>query len=262
MKQVLKICLVALLFTSCEKEISVDLNSSDPQIIIEGNITDEKGPYTVKISSSVNFSEPNAYPPVRGAVVTITDNTGFTETLDEKKPGQYQTVSLAGVVGRTYKLNVAINGKVYTAESTMPSKVKLDTVTFNEARLPGQVLYLPVPVFTDPIEKGNQYRFLLTVNGKEDKTYYVNNDNVNNGVVNKAPIRSADADIKLGDSVELEFRCIDQPTYLYFFTLSQIAGGGPGGGTTPSNPPNNIKGNKALGYFSAHTVQRSKLLAQ
>jgi hypothetical protein len=49
-------------------------------------------------------------------------------------------------------------------------------------------------------------------------------------------------------------QCITRDTYLYYYTLNQQSGAGPGGGTTPSNPPSNIQGG-ALGIFSAHTKQ-------
>jgi hypothetical protein len=50
-------------------------------------------------------------------------------------------------------------------------------------------------------------------------------------------------------------QCITRETYLYYYTLNQQTGAGPGGGTTPSNPPSNLIGG-ALGLFSAHTVQK------
>lgn len=58
------IILASLLFASCEKEIDLDLNSSSPQIVIEGNISDAPGPYIVKLSKTVNYSELNNYLPV------------------------------------------------------------------------------------------------------------------------------------------------------------------------------------------------------
>lgn len=263
MKNVLILLTSTMFLVSCEKEISVDLNSSDPQVIIEGNITDQPGSHVIRISKSVNFSERNNFPAVTGATVTVSDNTGFSETLVEQSQGEYHTINLRGIPGRTYTMTVVAEGKTYTAESKMPLKVFLDTISFNKITPPGSgVLYLPVPRFQDPVAFGNQYRFVITVNGKVDKAYYVNNDNLNNGALNNTPIRSADAEIQENDSVTVELRCIDQPTYLYFFSLDQIAGNGPGGGTTPSNPTNNIKGNKALGYFAAYTIDRMGLTAK
>ena len=54
--------------------------------------------------------------------------------------------------------------------------------------------------------------------------------------------------------VSVEMQCISKSAHLFFYTLSQQSGAGPGGGTAPSNPPNNIIGG-ALGLFSAHTTQ-------
>ena len=55
---------VFAMLAACTKEIDIDLNSSNPQTVIEGNISDEPGPYIVKISKTVNYSESNNYPPI------------------------------------------------------------------------------------------------------------------------------------------------------------------------------------------------------
>ncbi len=253
------LALAVLTFASCEKEIEIDLNSTDPKVVIEGNITNNPGPHYVRISKTVNFSETNNYPPVTGALVIITDNTGVTDTLTEATPGMYRTNKIIGTPGNTYTLTVSSEGKDYRAVSTMPQLVSLDSVRFNifSGPLGGNGdAYTVIPVFTDPSVFGNSYRFIQTVNGEEDKSYIVFNDNVNNGSVNQRPIFSPDAEINTGDTVSIEMRCIDNIAYTYFYTLSQIAGGGPGGGTTPSNPPNNITGNYALGLFTAYTSQK------
>lgn len=252
------ISIIAIVLIGCEKEIQVDLNASDPQLIIEGNVTNELKRHTVKITRTVNFSDANSFPEVSNALVWITSDNGIADTLTEVEPGEYQSRIWQGLEGTVYTLNVKVDNKTFLAVSRMPTKVLLDSITFNKIQAPGfgEEVYLPVPVYTDPVIRGNFYRFVLVKNQTEDKTYHLSNDNVSNGITNRTPIRSASISIQKGDSVRLEFRCIDEETYLYFFTLSQIAGGGPGGGTTPTNPPNNIKGDKALGYFSAHTSQQ------
>lgn len=257
MKKIVALFIVSAIFSACEKEIDVDLNSSQPQIVIEGNITDQPGPYYVKISKSVNFSDANNFPQVSNALVIISDNTGITDTLTEISAGLYQTNIITGVVGNTYNLSVNVEGKSYYANSTMPNKVTLDSLRFTAFSNPGsENSYLVVPVYTDPANQSNNYRFVLSVNGVLDKSYIVFDDNVSNGEVNERPIISnSDDEITLGDTVSIEMRCIDDNTYLYFFALGEIASGGPGGGITPNNPPNNIVGNKSLGYFAAYTSQ-------
>jgi hypothetical protein len=245
------------LFASCTKEVAIDLKTTEPTIVIEGNITNEAGPYTVQIRKSVNFSDLNQFPPVSGALVIISDDSGVMETLAETSPGIYQTSALAGIPSRTYNLTVAVEGKNFNATSTMPQVVNLDALEFDlfSEGDSGGPEYSTLPIFTDPPAGGNSYRFLQTINGKPDKTYFVLNDNTFNGQKNEQLLFNPDAEIKEGDSVAVEFRCIDKSTYSYFYTLSQFNTDGPFN-TTPTNPPNNIKGDAAYGIFSAYTVQR------
>ena len=67
----------------CQKVINVDLNEAAPRIVIEGVITDRRGPYTVKISKSGSYFNQPVLPPVSGAQVTISDNSGTIDTLKE-----------------------------------------------------------------------------------------------------------------------------------------------------------------------------------
>jgi hypothetical protein len=256
MRKITAIIIGATIFASCEKVIDIDLNTANPQIIIEGNVTDQAGPHFVKITKTVNFSDENNYPPVTDALVIISDDSGIADTLIEKSPGLYQAETIIGQQGRTYNLTVSSEGKSYYATSTMPQKVILDTLIISSTSGPGERnIYSAVAVFTDPPQFGNNYRLKLTVNNKKNGAYNVFNDNGINGTVTWRNVFSRGAEIKLGDSVKIEMICIDESTYNYFYSLSQNSEGGFVGGTTPSNPPNNITGNKALGYFSAQTTQ-------
>lgn len=254
MKYLLGLATTFLLLTGCEKVIELDLNESETKLVIEGYITNEPGPYFVKLSKSVRFDAASQYPVVTNAQVIITDNTGIKDTLVNLGNGSYRTVKTVGLPGRTYGLSVVADGNTYTASSTMPATVALDSLRNNKFNLAGTVQNTIIPVYTDPVTLGNNYRFLLYVNNVLDKTYLVWNDNAGNGVVNQRPFFTNDIELKKDNLVRVEMQCVDATVYNYFFTLLQAQGGGPGGGTTPSNPPNGITGN-ALGIFSAHTVQ-------
>lgn len=258
MKKLCVVLAVAWILAACEKEITVDLNTAETRLVIDGAVTNEPGPYTVRISRSVGFSESNTFPAVSDALVIIEDDLGTSDTLTEAGPGRYLTSRITGQPGRTYHLRVEVEDQWYYASSTMPSFVPLDSVRFNLFSSPANTedVYAAVPVFRDPAGSGNYYRFIQTINGDPDGAYIVFNDNINDGLINERPIFSPEAEIKLGDSVEMEMRCIDSSTYQYFFTLSQMEGGGPGGGTAPSNPPTNFTGDEVLGIFTAYTAQR------
>ena len=123
------LALLSLAGLSCEKVVDIDLNSSDPHIVIEGNIDDSSVPSIVKLSQTVNYDEPNAFPPISGATITLLDNLGNADSLTESSPGTYSGSNIQGIPGRTYTLTVLADGKEYFATSTMPSPVQIDSLT-------------------------------------------------------------------------------------------------------------------------------------
>jgi len=253
MKKITLYIFSIIALSACTKVINIDLNSSNEQIVVEAKIADDASPCTVKLSKTVNFSNPNMFPAVQGAVVKISDGT-TTETLIETAAGVYETTSMLGVSGKTYSLSIVAEGKNITAVSTMPAPVPLDTILFLKSRFGnqnGEETFITVPRFQDPPTPGNNYRFIQTINDSLDKTFSVDNDNVTNGLPYQRPNFTQGPKIRMGDSVHFEMQCIDRPIFDYFTSLNSNAT------TTPSNPVTNIVG--ALGYFSAHTVVRKSI---
>ena len=138
----------------------------------------------------------------------------------------------------------------------MPMKVHLDSLRINTFPVNGENRYSIIPVYQDPVALGNSYRFIQKINDTLDGIYNIFNDNLNNGKINQRPLNNGTEKIsvKLFDSISVEMQCISTSAHLYFYSLLQQSGAGPGGGTAPSNPPNNIIGG-ALGLFSAHSSQ-------
>lgn len=268
MKNIFLIIISLFLLISCEKEIDLDLEDRSGNIVIEGNITNQPGPYYVIITKSVAFTENNTYPVVSNAVVVLSDNSGQTETLKYVAEGFYETITFTTSPGKTYTLKISAEGKEYTAKSTMPEPVLLDDLQQDSFMVGGELSYTLLPIFTDPSFLGNRYLFSYQVNDSE-KIFEAFSDNVNNGLVNQRPLLLPNDDedgeavkTKAGDTIYVEMQCIDTNVYTYFTSLLQIIdGGGPGGGITPSNPPSNIS-NGALGYFSAHTVSKKSYVIQ
>jgi hypothetical protein len=252
--------IIASIFSlmSCEKEVDLDLNTANSKIVIEGEVAQDQLA-TVKLSKTVNFSDANNFPAISGAEVTITDNLGVTEILKETSPGIYSATKLKGEIGKNYTMIVKAEGKTFTAISKMPNPIKLTGLKtqLSTFAAPGQEVtnYVIYPQFIDPVEIGNNYRFIQSNKEKTDKSIFVANDNVGNGEPNTRPLFSQSFEVKLGDVVMVEMQCLDKPVFEYFYSLLSIANNGPGGGATPTNPVSNIS-NGALGYFSAYTSQK------
>jgi hypothetical protein len=116
-----------MILSSCTEEIDIDLNSSDPQIVIEGSVS-TTGESVIKITKSVNFDESNDFPRVGDAFVEISDNLGSSEILLESSEGIYSSDSFTGVEGRTYTLSIQIGDKTFESVSNIPSHVSFDSL--------------------------------------------------------------------------------------------------------------------------------------
>ena len=243
---------IILLF-SCKKVIDVKLKNSSEQIIISGEVNNLSGPYKVSISKSVNFTSDNNFPTVSDAFVTITGN-GITDTLSEEAPGEYFTKNLVGKPGKTYSLFVKAEGNTYTAASTMPYPVLLDSLTFVLGR--NNDIYA-VANFQDPKETDNYYQFIQFANGvafKNGRGNSVFDDRLSNGRYISMALYDDSSDIKPDVTLTVQMNGIDKYVYNYLNELLQISGNGGGfASPTPANPQSNISGG-ALGYFSAYTV--------
>lgn len=247
------IFLQSILIFGCKKVIDVKLKNTGAQTIITGEVNNLEGPYRVSISKSVDFTADNNFPVVSGAFVTITGN-GVIDTLSEITPGEYFTKRIKGKPGQTYSLLVKAEGNTYTATSTMPKPVQLDSLSFLLGR--NDAIYA-VANFQDPPDVANYYQFIEYANGerfKNGRGNLVFDDRLSDGRYITIALYDDSSDIKIGTTLTVQMNCIDKNVYTYLNELLQISGYGGGfSSPTPANPESNISGG-ALGYFSANTV--------
>jgi hypothetical protein len=265
-----QLLIISFLFASCKKVINIDLNSSDPRIIIEGTITDQPGQYTVKISQSANFDATNNFPGISNANVTITDNLGNAEKLAEKSAGVYVGSVLKGAPGRTYTLKIIADGKEYTATSTMPNPVIIDFLNITTQTTRKSTEKNLSASINDPAGVANYYRFIKIINNVVQTSILIEDDLMQDGNTVLIPLlskRQTEDKIISGDNVTVVLQAVDENVYNCFRTLLQLysSGGGPGGmlsqSTSPANPLTNIS-NGALGYFSACAVTTKMVVVQ
>jgi len=258
-----------ILLISCEEVIELDLQSSESQLVIEGVITDDVGPYSVKILRSTDFYEPSTFEKVPGAVVIITDDMGVTDTLTEAEPGHYLTNITEGMEGVTYHLLVCIDDEHYQAVATMPTKIHLDSISNEYLSTPhgsGQMVFCH---FIDQKEVKNYIRIRTFLNNElENNSITVFEDKLFEDGKAKLPvIQGPDNLFETGDFLKIELLTINYDTYIYYKTLSkEIVGEESGmmqgtihGKTAPANPVTNIS-NGALGYFTAYCLSTDEIV--
>ncbi|MGI4750688.1 MAG: DUF4249 domain-containing protein [Janthinobacterium lividum] len=242
----------AMLLLSCKKVIHIDFKDAGQQLVVEGNVTNSGSMQTVKLSKTVAITDVSNFPTVSGATVTISSD-GNVYPLQETVAGTYVTNSLKGQPTKTYQLNITADGQTYTATSTMPSQVKLDSLGLDVTSIVGKEFQSIIVYYTDPAAVTNYYRFVLTVNNVASNNYFVYNDELTNGRTVNHSLRDNDLNLVKGDHAAVEMQCIDKNIYQYLTGLDQNENRG-AASTTPANPTSNVS-NGALGYFSAHTVQ-------
>src|ERR1700761_4363168 len=254
-KSLILILFSCLAISACTKVVSINVHNSSPVYVIEGNVTDQPGPYQVKITNTVGFYANNQYPGVPGAIITISDNANHTDHLKDNGDGTYSTTTLQGTPGQTYSLQVLIGKDTFAATSTMPSRVNLDSVTIQPVLNGGKTVLVAVPQFENPQGPGIAYYYFdQTIDGYLDQTLYYWNSQFSMGLENTFNLERAsnDSTLHVGDTVRIEMQCLDEFMYNYWSGVDQSSSGTVEG--NPGNPTTNLTGG-ALGYFSAHTEQ-------
>ena len=110
--------IIILFFTiltigGCITQFIPETDEDQDLLVVEGLITDQQEVNTIKLSRSLPLGMKNTAKPVKGAIVTIIDNSGISYTLTEKVTGTYVTdpAKFRGVVGKKYRLKVFLNNK-------------------------------------------------------------------------------------------------------------------------------------------------------
>ena len=100
----------AVLISACTDPINFDTGSEQQFLIIDGFITNEPGPYEIRLYRSASFTsvfEGGQEMPIVGANVWIRDDQGLYINLVDNRNGGYLTpVGFRGEVGRTYTLHI------------------------------------------------------------------------------------------------------------------------------------------------------------
>ena len=229
-----------LIYSGCQKVINVDLNNAAPRIVIEGLISDRRGPYSVTITKSGSYFNQPVLPAVSDAEVTITDNTGKSDTL-----------------------KVISENIEYDGTSTMLNHVDIDSLSvvrseFQRIDFGGNNQNRRYEIhcfFRDPPEK-NFYRIKVFKNDSiNTQNYRLYDDQYTNGEETELRVSRAEA----GSTYRIELQSIDQPTYGYYRTLADLIFSNPLFGSTPANPNTNLS-NGSLGYFGTAAVSSKTIV--
>jgi hypothetical protein len=163
------ISIFSLLAAGCTKDFHIDEGQTRSLYVIEGRISNLRGPYYVRITKTSSKLQPETpgytdldnATAVEGAQVMMADDMGMTDTLKPMDPmavrytyayrngkldssfngaypwpsgsrGYYGTNKMAGIPGHTYHLKVRIGNETFEASAYMPYGPALDSAALQK----------------------------------------------------------------------------------------------------------------------------------
>ena len=268
MKRFALFSIVVLFFASCQRVISIDLNSSDPQYIIEASLFAGKNDFSVQISQTSNYFGTDKPKQVTNAVVILSkSDNSLGVSLVNMGAGKYVAKNYSAFSNTEYKLVVNVDGKTFEATSFLNPVVQLDSV-----KATPEIGFLKNVdpdsfqincFFNDPPKIQNYYRIETSINGKSTNAdadnILVVDDRLSDGITFNFPIFTSS--FTLNDTVEVQLLSIDKKMYDYFNTLRLIVGQSSTGNAAPTNPNSNWS-NGALGYFGAFSSSKRTIVVR
>jgi hypothetical protein len=222
--------------------------------VIDATLNASRGECNVFLTHSLDFYHTESLPKIIGAKVELTNKSGLIKTLPEDTPGFYFANGLTVSPGDVFNLSVTLSsGEIFLAKTEVPVRVNLDSLNvvmgFGGPGPNSPLVFLLSPKWKDPAGIANYYRFKVSKNGKiVPGSISINNDQPFDGAEVNMPLD--EYDFQLGDTVCLEFQCIDSVSYSYYEQINDM--GLPGFiSATPYNPIGNFD-NGALGNFGIY----------
>ncbi|MBS1753343.1 MAG: DUF4249 domain-containing protein [Ferruginibacter sp.] len=293
MKRHFLLPLFCLVFFSCEKNIDFNLKTVEPVLVVDAQIENGAAP-TVALSSSLDFFSEispqllsNSF--VHNAEVTMSNGT-LTHTLKEYTvplgngyfiyyygiDSSNLATAFVGEFAKQYSLTIKVNGKTYTANTTIPALTKIFDSIWTKLPPPGvdTSKRLLMARAIDPPGLGNYVRYFTKRNSGPFLPGFnsVFNDDVTDGTTYQGIVEPGvdrnssiptgdDRLFERGDTISFKLSNIDKATYTFWNTweFNQQSIGNPF--SQPGKVIGNIS-NGALGAFCGYASLVGTVIAR
>ena len=135
MRKLVYIFIAAIVF-SCETQVDPELETTLNVLVVDAWLTNDDPTQHINITRSQPYFDDSAPEKVSGAIVTITDLTDpsnpvyvFAESTD-RYTWQSGDGSTLGTIGHRYRLEVQVDGALYTSETELNDAPPIDSISF------------------------------------------------------------------------------------------------------------------------------------
>jgi hypothetical protein len=282
MKKYFIILISFFLFTACEDVVQIKLDKGSELVVIDAFINDMRNTQKVRLTTTDDYFSSQNPPAITGASVVLKDLTNNkVYNFSDQNNGDYTfalaTTDTIGHVGHAYKLEVSINGAIYTSIVNQNRPAKLDSISaiYQDgssifAPDPGYytVLWardLPGPVSdyywirssknNIPYTKANQIN--LAIDGTNGSVPANDTLLFTPPVINR--LVPSDEVLEIGDTLGVEIHSIAKETYSFLVQVINQTNNSGLFATTPENVRTNVispeGATKAIGWFSMSAVR-------
>lgn len=276
--KILSLLLAILLSWSCQEIIDLDLEQSEPKLVIEGKLINEQSFQKVKISESLNYYDTAGMPPFTQAEVSLLDSDYnlIEEFVYYNEDSVYRSNSpIELAVGEEYILQIEAKGELLEAKGKILENATLDSLYYLSAE---ELKSLGQPTFGEG--------FFMFVSGElnnEGIEYFkldvTVNDTLRNsrGALSNSVLTSeffgknfqalpVPGTFEKEDSVVLELYTLNEDVYQYYVEfINLLFNDGGVFSPPPVNPKTNIKNltkpeNEPLGFIQFSSIQRRNII--
>lgn len=258
------------LASSCEDPIDIDIPDGPERLVVEGWITDQPGPYEIKLSITNNFNDTALNPKIQNASVSVMDSRGGVFDFTEQSPGSYlSSPDWEGEPGFTYTGMITLSDgtKVVSSPEPLSAVPELDSLFYKEV-FPATIIdgiiqeeFFLGGTIQDPPNVDNFYRWRLTQNANpliDIESIIIFSDRFVDG--NDFQLEVPQLLFGRLDTIVVQQESISEKAFDYYdlliaqaTTLGQSSGTAPailrGNMTNESNPEQIV-----LGYFGAAAI--------
>jgi hypothetical protein len=287
MKKVFYLMIMVAAMVACntemEEEITWKLDKYPDLLVVEGSITNEFKHQSIFLTTTAEYFDTSHPSGVTGATVTVNDgvnNYAFAESSIHQ--GLYLSdIEFSGEPLKTYTLNIELeqpmnNFASYSAVSTMPEGIDLDTILCEIYRMPDfdlpeeedeeeiDTTILGIYYYgKEPDNPDNYYMARIFRNNEPCQTTVKEamlfNDDYQNGGLSDYVLYVKN--IEPDDNIRFNIFSIEKDYYDYIIDIQQMDQSG--NAYSMSGPPANAVGNisHALGFFTATYVSEKSGIA-
>lgn len=282
----IKIIFTALLFVlifGCEKELKIDMPDIQEKIVVDGWIENGRYPHVIltKSASYVSRIDSSSYFQFVKTEATVVVSNGEVEeklTLmyddDYFPPHVFRGTDFKGEPGKSYRLDVYVNGVHLTAHATIPQVVAPDSVWFELDATRDSAGFVWMQL-TDDGNEENYYRLFTRIKNKEAEYTPTHlsaiNDRFFNGKTMSAPIykgarglmeSQSDFRFKVDDTIFVKVSSLTKDAFEFWQNYEyEVMNAGNPFAASSNNLSTNIQGG-GLGIWCGYASSTSLVIAR